>query len=120
VGIKKFAPAVLVVMAFVAMAAAGCGADDREYASTGSTQTAASSSGAGGAGGSGGDGGGGGGTALDNGRTATEMVSAGEVSKSANFTMVHTLGQPTQNQGKSISSSYRLQGGLNGANGSLP
>lgn len=58
--------------------------------------------------------------AVDKGAPATETVSAGEVSKSSSYTMVHTLGQPTQNQGKTTSPGYRLQGGLNGANGSLP
>ena len=46
--------------------------------------------------------------------------SAGDVSKSANYKMVFTLGQPTQNQGKSTSPAYRIQGGVIGANGSLP
>jgi hypothetical protein len=34
--------------------------------------------------------------------------------------MIYTLGQPTQNQDRSSSKSYVLQGGLVGANGSLP
>jgi hypothetical protein len=34
--------------------------------------------------------------------------------------MVFTFGQPTQNQGKTTSPGYRMQGGLIGANGSLP
>jgi hypothetical protein len=58
--------------------------------------------------------------AVYQGRPATETVSAGDVSKSEHYTMVHTLGQPTQNQGKTTSQGYRLQGGLSGANGSLP
>jgi hypothetical protein len=62
---------------------------------------------------------GGGGTA-DKGVQATETVSAGEVSKSPNYKMVFTFGQPTQNQGKTTSPGYRMQGGLVGANGSAP
>ncbi len=65
-------------------------------------------------GGSGGQGGG----SADMGVPATETVSAGEVSKSPNYKMVFTFGQPTQNQGKTTSPSYRMQGGLVGANGS--
>ena len=57
---------------------------------------------------------------LGHGPGATDLVSAGEVSKSASYKMVFTLGQPTQNQGKTTSAGYRMQGGLIGANGSLP
>ncbi|XXX80387.1 hypothetical protein WMF30_16610 [Sorangium sp. So ce134] len=39
---------------------------------------------------------------------------------SPSYRMVFTLGQPTQNQGKTTSPGYRMQGGLVGANGSLP
>jgi hypothetical protein len=117
-------PVVTLLMAFVAMASPGCGGGGENTASqsTGSTGSSASSSGGGegGAGGAGGAGGEGGNAAADNGASATETVTAGEVSKSANYKMVFTFGQPTQNQGKTTSSSYRLQGGLTGANGSLP
>jgi hypothetical protein len=34
--------------------------------------------------------------------------------------MIFTLGQPTQNQSRTTSPSYQMQGGLIGANGSLP
>jgi hypothetical protein len=51
---------------------------------------------------------------------ATQMVNAGDTGLSPHFKAVYTLGQPTQNQGKSTSPSYRVQGGLIGANGSLP
>lgn len=51
---------------------------------------------------------------------ASDMVSAGKVVRSPSYRMVFTLGQPTQNQGKTTSPSYRMQGGLVGANGSLP
>ncbi|WP_437970219.1 hypothetical protein WMF04_13340 [Sorangium sp. So ce260] len=88
-------------------------------------------SGGGGFGGAGGagagpiasDGGGGeGGEAevADRGVAASDVVSAGKVVRSPSYRMVFTLGQPTQNQGKTTSPSYRMQGGLVGANGSLP
>jgi hypothetical protein len=51
---------------------------------------------------------------------ATQMVNGGEVSQSQHYQVVHTLGQPTINQGATTSTSYRIQGGLIGANGSLP
>lgn len=89
-----------------------------------------SGAGGGGSGGEGGAGagshaavGGGGGEGpevADVGRTASDVVSAGQVVRSPSYRMVFTLGQPTQNQGKTSSPSYRMQGGLVGANGSLP
>lgn len=115
--ILRIAPAAL---ALLAAAAIGCGDE-----TTGTSKTAATSSGTGGQGGEGGGGGGaggeggaGGGTA-DSGHPATETVSAGQVTASSKYKMVFTLGQPTQNQGKTTSSQYRLQGGLVGANGSV-
>lgn len=51
---------------------------------------------------------------------ATETVSAGDVASSPSYRMVFTFGQPTQNQGKTTSPGYRMQGGLIGAHGSLP
>jgi hypothetical protein len=72
--------------------------------------------------GTGGDGGGGpdaGPPASAAGR-ATDTVSAGNTARSPSYRMVFTLGQPTQNQGKTTSPRYRMQGGLVGANGSLP
>ena len=60
------------------------------------------------------------GTPSDHGPAATEIVSAGDVATSQSYRMVFTVGQPTQNQSKMTSSSYRMQGGLIGANGSLP
>lgn len=51
---------------------------------------------------------------------STEFVNAGDTSRSPHFKAVFTLGQPSQNQDKSTSPSYRAQGGLIGANGSLP
>jgi hypothetical protein len=121
---RQLAPfSTLIFLGLVAFASPGCSGD----ANTTSTSTAGDSSssgsgagGNGGNGGSGGAGGEGGGTASHTGKSAVDFVSGGDVSKSANYKMVHTLGQPTQNQGKSNSSNYRLQGGLSGANGSLP
>lgn len=74
----------------------------------------------GGGGGSGGAGGQGGGMMGSQGVQATETVSAGRVSSSPNYRMVYTFGQPTQNQGKTTSPGYQMQGGLVGANGSMP
>lgn len=54
------------------------------------------------------------------GRSVSQTVNGGTVAKSANFRMVFTIGQPTQNQGTYKSDSFRLQGGLVGANGSPP
>ncbi|MGK3964734.1 hypothetical protein WMF38_11245 [Sorangium sp. So ce118] len=72
-----------------------------------------------GGGGEGGDGGGGGAQAAAR-AEASETVSAGEVAKSSRYRMVFTLGQPTQNQEKTTSPGYRMQGGLVGANASSP
>ena len=109
-------------VAVVAIAAPGCGGDG-----TGSGGSAGSgNAGGGGDGGAGGGTGGsttggtGGGTgATDPGVQGTDLVSAGGVAKSANFKMVFTLGQSTQNQGRTSSSNYMMQGGLIGATGSL-
>lgn len=51
---------------------------------------------------------------------ATETVNAGGVAASPSYKMVFTLGQPTQNQQTTSSPTYRMQGGLIGANGTLP
>ncbi|NUQ77011.1 MAG: hypothetical protein HUU21_26045 [Polyangiaceae bacterium] len=101
----------------------GCGDGDQDASTTTSPTGGGGEGGTGGTGGTGGMGGGGGaggagGGAAESGVSATETVSAGEVSKSPNYTMVFTFGQPTQNQGKTTSPSYRMQGGLVGANGS--
>jgi hypothetical protein len=114
--------AALAAAVLATAAGPGCGGGgETENASTTSPTTSSSgvggAGGEGGAGGQGGAGGAGGGTA-DLGVPATETVSAGEVSKSANYKMVFTFGQPTQNQGKTTSPSYAMQGGLVGANGS--
>ncbi|NUQ74253.1 MAG: hypothetical protein HUU21_11910, partial [Polyangiaceae bacterium] len=60
-------------------------------------------------------GGGAGGGSADNGVQATETVSGGTLTKSPNYRMISTFGQPTQNQGKTTSPSYNMQGGLIGA-----
>jgi hypothetical protein len=54
------------------------------------------------------------------GRSVSQTVNGGTKASSANFTMVFTLGQPTQNQGVYQSENFRLQGGLIGANGNPP
>ncbi|WP_437320013.1 hypothetical protein [Sorangium sp. So ce385] len=97
-----------------ATSGAGVGGDGGQGASSGS-------GGEGGVGGGGHGGAGQGGSApADTGVEATETVTAGEVAKSSRYRMVFTLGQPTQNQGTSASAKVRMQGGLLGANGSLP
>ena len=90
----------------LALASPGCSGDAPPT-------TTAGSGGAGGAGG-------GGNETVDNGHSATEMVTGGEFAKSQKYKMVFTFGQPTQNQGKMMSSSYRMRGGLVGATGSVP
>ena len=107
-----------------------CGGEDTTTPPGTTTTTTTTSSGDGGAGGDGGGttssgggggaGGQGGGTLADNGVQASETVSAGRVSSSPNYRMVYTFGQPTQNQGKTTSPGYRMQGGLVGANGGAP
>lgn len=122
--VHKLSTAVLWLAALGALgsAAIGCGGD--EPTPTGSSTSASGGAGggggAGGAGGEGGAGGTGGTSSADNGPPSSETVSAGEVSKSAKYKMVYTLGQPTQNQGNSTSPKHRLQGGIIGATGSLP
>jgi len=54
------------------------------------------------------------------GHTVSQLVSAGTRTASRNYTLVHTLGQPSPLQSTHESTSYRLQGGLVGANGSPP
>jgi len=124
VKVQQHAPAVLGLVALAALAstAIGCGGDDTNTTTTASTSTSSSTSGGGGEGGGGGSGGGGAGgsSSADYGPPSSETVSAGEVSKSPKYKMVYTLGQPTQNQGKSTSPAHRLQGGVIGATGSLP
>ena len=121
--------AALAAAVLLTATATGCGGGgETDATSTGRDPTSTSSStgtGAGGSGGEAGAGGGGGaggqgGGTSDTGVHATETVSGGEVSKSPNYKMVFTFGQPTQNQGKSTSPAHRLQGGVIGATGSLP
>src|SRR5262245_48017735 len=109
-------------MVILAAVAQGCGGGSETTASTGtetSSHSTGSSSGSGsGMGGAGGGGTGGhGGGAGHHGPPATDFVTAGEVSKSPSYKLVFTFGQSTQNQEKTTSPSYRLQGGLIGANG---
>lgn len=119
--------------AFVVAAMAGpgcsCGGDDTTGTSSGTTAGTGGAGGADGAGGGttstssgggGGAGGQGGGAPSSGGVQASQTVSGGRTSASPSYRMVYTFGQPTQNQGKTTSPGYRMQGGLVGANGSLP
>jgi hypothetical protein len=54
------------------------------------------------------------------GRSMSQLVGAGVRSTSASYVLVSTFGQPSQLQSTHESASYRLQGGLVGANGSPP
>lgn len=105
--------AFLVVLASVACGT-GCGGDDS------SSSSGTAGSGAGGAGGQGQGGSGSGGAPQSFGPPGTDIVSAGAVVSNSQYRLVFTVGQSTQNQGKMTSSTYRLQGGVIGANGSLP
>ena len=123
--VHTLASAGLGFIALVAMASPGCGGGDDAAAAGDTRNTSDSTSSSSGSSSSsstgGGTGGGGGGSAgIDYGPPSSETVSAGEVTKSDQYKMVFTLGQPTQNQGKSTSPAYRMQGGVIGANGSLP
>jgi hypothetical protein len=89
-------------------AAGGNGGAAGSTSTTGGSSTGGSSTG--GTGGSG---------PVDQGVQATAFVSAGGVAKSPNFRMAFTLGQSTQNQGRTKSGSFAMQGGLIGATGSL-
>lgn len=60
-----------------------------------------------------------GGEALP-GQTMSQLVSSGTRSTSATYLLVYTFGQPSQLQSTHRSASYRLRGGLAGANGSPP
>lgn len=54
------------------------------------------------------------------GQSVSQIVSAGERSTSGSYVLVFTVGQPSQLQSVHESGSYRLRGGLIGANGSPP
>lgn len=82
---------------------------------TGTGGTGTTTSGSGGTGGTGG-----GPVAGGHGPPASQLVNGGDVVKSPGYKMVFTLGQPTQNQTKTTSPGYRMQGGLIGATGTLP
>lgn len=101
----------LIVTAAMATPGCSCGSET-EAGTTGPPATSSSSSGGGGAGGQGG------GTAADIGTPSTDFVTAGDTVKSPNYTMVFTFGQSTQNQQRTTSPGYQMQGGLIGATGS--
>ena len=54
------------------------------------------------------------------GQSNSQLVTAGTRSTSPSYTLVYTFGQPSTLQSTHESPSYRLQGGLVGANGSPP
>ena len=54
------------------------------------------------------------------GHAVHQLVNAGTRTASRSYTLVHTLGQPSPLQSTHESTSYRLQAGLVGANGSPP
>jgi hypothetical protein len=121
----------VVLVGAVATACGGGGDTSSTSSTTTNTQTSVTTgSGGGGTGGTGGTtttsstGGGGtggtGGTAGTPGPGASQLVNAGSSVQSANYRMVFTLGQPTQNQTKTTSPGYRMQGGLIGAVGTTP
>jgi len=123
VRVQKIGPVLLGLLVVLAAASPGCGGGG-DTAGTGgassSSADASSASSASNASSSSSGMGGAGGAPTNYGPPATETVTAGEVCKSPSYKMVFTMGQPTQNQEKTTSTSYRLQGGLVGANGSLP
>ncbi len=129
---------ILAVMAFAALAAPGCGGGGTSGSNGGGGSGVTGGGGTGGTGGATGGTGGvtggtggatggtggvtggtGGGGPTDLGAQATAFVNAGGQAKSANYKMVFTLGQSTQNQGTGTSASYRLHGGIIGATGSF-
>jgi len=67
-----------------------------------------------------GQGGEGGGLPETYGPSATQLVNSGSKHQSLHFKLINTLGQPTQNQTTSVSSGFRMQGGLVGNMESLP
>lgn len=80
-------------------------------ASSSSSTSTSSSTGAGGEGG---------GMMADYGHSGTEVVNGGQFMKSDKYSMVYTIGQPSQVQSTAKSDKYRMQGGVVGATGSLP
>jgi hypothetical protein len=110
--------------------APSCDCSESETVTPPTSATTSATGGAGGEGGSGAQGGGGqggaggaggaGGGMMAQGPGATSFVNSGQTAQSPNYKMVFTFGQGTPNQGQTNSPSYRMQGGLQGANGTLP
>jgi hypothetical protein len=100
----------------------GAGADGGAANGGASGGTGGDGAGGEGAGGAGARGGGGSGGVEPPppGSPSTQSVSAGNVSTSPGYRMIHTFGQPTILQGPNVSPSYQMIGGLVGANESLP
>jgi hypothetical protein len=113
--------AALPVIFLVLVPACSDGGSTNTTSSSGQSSSSSSGGGGtGGAGGAGGAGGSGGSEVTNFGPGASDFVNAGNVSKSPGYKLEGTLGQSTQNQSKMSSPGYRLQGGLIGANGSVP
>lgn len=87
----------------------GGGSGGAGGASTSSSSSSSSSSGEGG-----------GTMTSDYGHSGTEVVNGGQFMKSDKYSMVYTIGQPSQVQSTAKSDKYRMQGGIVGATGSLP
>jgi len=60
------------------------------------------------------------GTPMEPGHSAGQLVGAGQRMSTSSFSLELTLGQPSQLQSRHSSASYRMQGGLVGANGTQP
>jgi hypothetical protein len=124
--ISSRGPWLLLVLVTAATAAPSCDCNESETiapsTTTGATGGSGGEGGEGGAGaqGGGGAGQGGGGGMQAQGPGATSFVNSGQTATSPNYKMVFTFGQGTPNQGKTSSPGYRMQGGLQGANGTLP
>jgi hypothetical protein len=126
----KTNPAAVCLTAMLLAALAASCSDSPPPVTTGSTGTggsggmsasSTSSTGGEGVGGTGGAGGAGGGSmATDPGHSGTEIVNGGQFMKSGKYSMVYTIGQPSQVQSTVTSDKYRMQGGIVGATGSLP
>lgn len=97
----------------------GTGGQGTTTSGEGGTGGHAGQGGEAGTGGDAGQGGAGGqGGSSSEAHGATEWASAGGVGKSEKYKMIFTFGQPIASTGKAMSSSYRIQGGVVGANGS--
>ncbi|MBK8255392.1 MAG: hypothetical protein IPK82_22375 [Polyangiaceae bacterium] len=129
----------VIIGAIASVAIAGPGCDGGDSSTVGGSAGSGATAGGGAGGSTGGTGGGttsstggtggsttttgGGGTGAggptDVGAQGSNFVNAGGYAKSANFKMAFSLGQSTQNQNRSKSSNFTMQGGVIGATGSF-